>query len=457
MGNILEQDTICALSTASGMGAIAMIRISGTDTFNVVEKIFSKSIKDKTTHTAHFGVIKDENQIVDEVLLTVFKNPKSFTGEDSVEIACHGSVFIQQKIIQLLIKSGARMAKPGEFSMRAFINGKMDLSQTEAVADLISSTNKAQHEVAMHQMRGGFNAELKLLRQQLLDFASLIELELDFSEEDVEFADRTQLEALINQISAGLRKLIDSFQLGNVIKNGVPVAIVGAPNSGKSTLLNILLNEDKAIVSDIAGTTRDVIEDEVVIEGVSYRFMDTAGIRKTEDTIEKLGIQRSFDQVKKAKIVLLMFDLNESNGDKILELINDFKGKNIQGFQSLIPIFNKSDLVNMSDYLMLNNAGVFISAKNNNSVDVLIDTLKSKVGVENINNQLIVTNARHYEALQKSLSAMQKVNDGLNNLIPGDLLAMDIRETLYHLGEITGDVSNDELLGNIFANFCIGK
>ena len=307
--NILEQDTICALATAPGMGAIATIRVSGHKSFEVVEKIFSKSISDKDSHTVHFGLIKKKDTIIDEVVVTVFKNPKSFTGENSVEITCHGSVFIQQQIIQLLIRSGARMAKPGEFSMRAFMNGKMDLSQTEAIADLISSTTKAQHEVAMHQMRGGFTTELSGLRQQLLDFASLIELELDFSEEDVEFADRSQLEELVNEITEGINSLMESFQLGNVIKNGVPIAIVGAPNSGKSTLLNAILNEDKAIVSEIAGTTRDVIEDEITIDGVVYRFMDTAGIRETKDTIENLGIKRSFDQVKKAKVVLLMFSL----------------------------------------------------------------------------------------------------------------------------------------------------
>lgn len=457
MTNILEQDTICALSTAPGMGAIAIIRVSGSKTFEITQKIFSKSIVDKSTHTAHFGLIKDGDTIIDEVLLTVFKNPKSFTGENSIEITCHGSVFIQQQIIQLLIRSGARMAKAGEFSMRAFINGKMDLSQTEAIADLISSTTKAQHEVAMHQMRGGFSTELKDLRQQLLDFASLIELELDFSEEDVEFADRSQLESLVQEITNGINSLLESFQLGNVIKNGVPVAIVGAPNSGKSTLLNVLLNEDKAIVSDIAGTTRDVIEDEIVIDGISYRFMDTAGIRDTTDTIESLGIKRSFEQVKKAKVVLLMFALNDITANTIQTQIDDFKGKNIQGFQTLIPIFNKSDLVDISKFESLKNEGVFISAKDNTEVPTLLNKLKEAVGDTSSTNQLIVTNARHFEALQRSLEAISRVENGLKSQIPGDLLAMDIRETLHFLGEITGDVSNDELLGNIFANFCIGK
>ena len=455
--NILEQDTICALATAPGMGAIAIIRISGHKSFEVVEKIFSKSISDKDSHTVHFGLIKENDTIIDEVIVTVFKNPKSFTGEDSVEITCHGSVFIQQQIIQLLIRSGARMAKAGEFSMRAFMNGKMDLSQTEAIADLISSTTKAQHEVAMHQMRGGFTTELSGLRQQLLDFASLIELELDFSEEDVEFADRSQLEALVNEITEGINSLMESFQLGNVIKNGVPIAIVGAPNSGKSTLLNTILNEDKAIVSDIAGTTRDVIEDEIIIDGVAYRFMDTAGIRETKDTIENLGIKRSFEQVKKAKIVLLMFGLNDTFQEVILSQINDFKGKNIQGFQTLIPIFNKADLVDLTDFDELKNEGVFISAKHKTYLPELFNSLKKAIGNTNIGNQLIVTNARHYEALQRSYVAISRVKSGLETQIPGDLLAMDIRETLEFLGEITGSVSNDELLGNIFANFCIGK
>ncbi len=455
--NILEQDTICALATAPGMGAIATIRVSGHASFEVVEKIFSKSISDKNSHTVHFGLIKENDTIIDEVVVTVFKNPKSFTGENSVEITCHGSVFIQQQIIHLLIRSGARMAKAGEFSMRAFMNGKMDLSQTEAIADLISSTTKAQHEVAMHQMRGGFTTELSGLRQQLLDFASLIELELDFSEEDVEFADRSQLEALVNEITEGINSLMESFQLGNVIKNGVPIAIVGAPNSGKSTLLNAILNEDKAIVSDIAGTTRDVIEDEIVIEGVAYRFMDTAGIRETNDTIENLGIKRSFEQVKKAKIVLLLFSLNNTTQEVIINQINNFKGKNIQGFQTLIPIFNKADLVNLFDFNELKNEGVFISAKHKTYLPELFESLKKAIGNTNIGNQLIVTNARHFEALQRSYDAITRVKVGLETQIPGDLLAMDIRETLEFLGEITGSVSNDELLGNIFANFCIGK
>lgn len=457
MNAYTDQDTICALSTSPGMGAIAVIRVSGPTAFQVAESVFSKTLADKSSHTAHFGLIKQDEYILDEVLVTVFKNPKSFTGEDSVEIACHGSVYIQQQIINLLLTKGARLAKPGEFSMRAFMNGKMDLSQTEAIADLISADTQAQHQVAMHQMRGGFTHRLIELRQKLLDFASLIELELDFSEEDVEFADRTQLEALIQQIKGDLSQLIQSFQLGNVIKNGVPVAIVGAPNSGKSTLLNALLNEDKAIVSDIAGTTRDVIEDEIVIDGITYRFIDTAGIRKTTDTIENLGIQRSFEQVKRAKIILLMFDLMEFSQEDILNQISKFKGQNIQAFQTLLPVFNKLDQVHESDFEALKGQGIFISAKAQTHLNELQSELKKVVGDTNISNQLIVTNARHLEALTKSLESISRVEEGLLMPIPGDLLAMDIRETLHFLGEITGSVSNDELLGNIFTNFCIGK
>ncbi len=453
----LENDTICALSSAPGMGAIALIRISGKDTFQIIESVFSKTLNGKETHTVHFGWIKDGDEMIDEVLITLFRNPKSFTGEDSVEITCHGSVYIQQSIIQLLIKKGARMAKPGEFSMRAFMNGKMDLSQTEAIADLIASTSKAQHKVALNQMRGGFSNEIKTLRQQLLDFASLVELELDFSEEDVEFADRSQLEELVATIKHAIEGLIKSFKLGNVIKNGVPVAIVGTPNSGKSTLLNTILNEDRAIVSDIAGTTRDVIEDEISIDDITYRFIDTAGIRNTTDEIENLGIKRSFEQVKKAQIVLLIIDLKDTTQEMILSDIKMFKGKNIQAFQTLIPVFNKMDTIDIKDYPLLFENGIFISAKHKTNLDVLLNKLSEAVGEVNVENQTVITNIRHFEALTNSLESVKRVEEGLQSQIPGDLLAMDIRQTLHHLGEITGSVSNDELLGNIFANFCIGK
>ncbi len=457
MQNLQSTDTICALSTAQGMGAIAIIRVSGAQSFSIVESIFSKTLNGKTSHTAHFGRIMNGQEIIDEVLITVFKNPASFTGQDSIEIACHGSVYIQKRILELLLKNGARMANPGEFSMRAFMNGKMDLSQTEAVADLIASTSKAQHNVAMNQMRGGFSNDLKILRQKLMDFASLVELELDFSEEDVEFADRSQLELLVAEIKATIHQLIESFKVGNVIKNGVPVAIVGTPNSGKSTLLNAILNEDKAIVSDIAGTTRDVIEDEMVLNDITYRFIDTAGIRNTSDEIENLGIKKAFEQVKKADIVLLMIDLVDATAEQIIANIGHFKGANIQSYQSLIPIFNKIDQVDLSQFKALEGKGVFLAAKFKTNQKDLEKALAEAVGTVRVEDQTIVTNIRHFEALTKAGETLNRVERGLFDQIPGDLLAMDIRQTLHHLGEITGNVTNDELLGNIFANFCIGK
>lgn len=457
MDHLQSTDTICALSTAPGMGAIAIVRVSGSKSFPVVTSIFSKSLENKDSHTAHFGKIMDGRDVIDEVLVTIFKNPASFTGEDSIEIACHGSVFIQKSILELLIKNGARLAKPGEFSMRAFMNGKMDLSQTEAIADLIASTSKAQHNVAINQMRGGFSNDLKLLRQKLMDFASLIELELDFSEEDVEFADRSQLEVLVKEIKVAIVQLIASFKVGNVIKNGVPVAIVGTPNSGKSTLLNTILNEDKAIVSDIAGTTRDVIEDELIINDITYRFIDTAGIRATTDEIESIGIKKAFEQVKKADIILLIIDLVNASVDQIIKNIDDFKWKNIHSYQTLIPVFNKIDQVDVNDFKALEGKGIFLSAKFKTNQVELEKALAAAVGSIKVEDQTIVTNVRHFEALSNAGKAIDRVEDGLQSQIPGDLLAMDIRQTLHFLGEITGNVSNDELLGNIFANFCIGK
>ncbi|MGV6861610.1 MAG: tRNA uridine-5-carboxymethylaminomethyl(34) synthesis GTPase MnmE [Putridiphycobacter sp.] len=456
MKNIYQEDTICALSTAQGMGAIAIIRVSGNEALNVVEKIFSKTLKDKHSHTAHFGLIKNQDKIIDEVLVTVFKDTKSFTGENSVEIACHGSVFIQQQILKLLLDNGARMANPGEFSMRAFLNGKMDLSQTEAIADLISSNSEVQHQVAMNQMRGGFSSDLKELRQQLLDFASLIELELDFSEEDVEFADRSQLENLITEIKAKIYELMASFELGNVIKNGVPVAIIGRPNAGKSTLLNALLNEDRAIVSNIAGTTRDTIEEKITIEGVEFRFIDTAGIRSTDDEIEKIGVERAIDEMKKSTVFIYLFDMEELSADDVKKDLENFPTE-----INRVLVGNKSDLVDDQRILEFNNSDldvIFISAKQKNSIDLLKEKLVSAINFDELDhNQIVVTNARHYDALKKSFVAIEKVEIGLQGGITGDFLAMDIREVLEHLGEITGSVSNDELLGNIFANFCIGK
>jgi tRNA modification GTPase len=451
-------DTICALATASGVGAIALIRLSGKDAIEITNAVFSKNLTNVSTHTAHFGRILNEGELLDEVVVTVYKNPKSFTGEDSVEIACHGSRFIQTEILKLLIEKGARLAGPGEFSLRAFMNGKMDLSQTEAVADLIMSNSKAAHKVAMHQMRGGFASEINELRQQLLNFASLIELELDFSQEDVEFADRTQLENLITQIKTKVHRLVESFKLGNVIKNGVPVAIVGPPNAGKSTLLNALLNEEKAIVSEIAGTTRDVIEDTMIIEGVEFRFIDTAGIRETTDRIEIMGIERSYEQIKKASIILLLLDLKVASETSILNQIEHFKSATILDDQTLLVVFNKADESDTDKFPKLLDLGIFISAKNQQNLDGLKKQLLHAAGdFANNQDQLIVSNIRHFEILQKCKISLQQVEEGMQNQIPGDLLAQDIRETLYHLGEITGTISNDELLGNIFSKFCIGK
>ncbi|NOQ74045.1 MAG: tRNA uridine-5-carboxymethylaminomethyl(34) synthesis GTPase MnmE [Crocinitomix sp.] len=456
--NFLNQDdTICALSTSAGMGAIALIRLSGKNALSICEKIFSKPLQDKATHTAHFGRIKSGEQLIDEVVVTLFKNPGSFTGEDIVEIACHGSVYIQEQILALLIENGARMAGPGEFSLRAFMNAKMDLSQTEAIADLISASSKAAHKVAMHQMRGGFSREIGELREGLLSFASLVELELDFSEEDVEFADRKQLQDLVEQVKLKVSALLQSFKLGNVIKNGVPVAIVGSPNAGKSTLLNTLLNEEKAIVSDIAGTTRDVIEDTIILNGIEFRFIDTAGIRETKDTIESLGIERAYAQIRKAAVILLMIDLTETPEKYVLKQIEQFSHNTNNEDQTLIPIFNKMDEVDLADFKGLEGKGIFISARNKVNIDVLVDELGATIGDYGTEDQTIVTNARHYDILKKCELSLVKVEEGLESQIPGDLLAMDIRETLYHLGEITGQITTDDLLGNIFANFCIGK
>lgn len=450
-------DTICALSTPSGVGAISLIRLSGKKSLEIIGQVFSKDISKAVSHTAHFGKIKSDEDILDEVVVTVYLNPRSFTGEDMIEIACHGSRYVQAELLKLLLSKGARLATPGEFSLRAFLNGKMDLSQTEAVADLIHAGSKAAHKVAMNQMRGGFSKELNDLRQQLLNFASLVELELDFSQEDVEFADRTQLKKLIAEIDGRISKLADSFKLGNAIKNGVPVAIVGPPNAGKSTLLNALLNEEKAIVSDIAGTTRDVIEDTVIVDGIEFRFIDTAGIRETADRIELLGIERSFEQIKKASVILLLFDLTSENAIHIQTQIDNFRKNSVSDDQVLIPVLNKTDMVDTAKFESLKN-GVFISAGKKLNLDQLKKNLLNSVQNHSLtDDQLIVTNVRHYEILKKCKEALSRIQEGMENDIPGDLLAMDIREIIYHLGEITGTISNDELLGNIFANFCIGK
>lgn len=463
---MILQDTIVALATPSGAGAIAIIRVSGKDAISLVNGIFQsikkKDLTKQKTHTLHLGHIVDGERVLDQVLVSVFKNPHSYTGEDTIEISCHGSTFIQQQIIQLCLRKGAKMAQPGEFTMRAFLNGKLDLSQAEAVADLIASDNEASHQIAMQQMRGGFSNEIALLREQLLNFASLIELELDFSEEDVEFADRTQFKALIDRIEFVIKRLIDSFAVGNVIKNGIPVAIVGEPNVGKSTLLNALLNEERAIVSDIAGTTRDTIEDELVIDGIGFRFIDTAGIRDTKDVVESIGIQKTFEKIEAAQVVIYLIDGGKLTSQSIDQINVELeKLKNKYPLKPLLVVCNKQDLLSQEqidlfqskiEHLML------MSAKANLGIDELKQTLLGFVNTGALrNNETIVTNTRHYDSLLKALEEIEKVKWGLQTNLSADLMAIDIRQALYFFGEITGQVTNDELLGNIFANFCIGK
>lgn len=454
-----SEHTICAISTPPGIGGIAVIRVSGKQAFDIVEGCFSKRLSTVSSHSLHFGTIRSNGKLVDEVVCAVFKGPNSFTGEDIVEISCHGSTFIQHKMIDVLLQHGAKMAEPGEFTLRAYLNGKMDLSQAEAVADLIHSESAGAHELAMKQMRGGFSKEIATLREELINFASLIELELDFSEEDVEFADRSTLTHLINKVYNYVEQLIDSFRLGNVIKNGIPVAIAGAPNVGKSTLLNALLNEERAIVSDIAGTTRDTIEDTINIEGNTYRFIDTAGIRKTEDVIESKGIERTFQKVDEAEIVLYLIEADAQRMAELTKEVDAFHQQLNQ--QEFILIINKSDLSNWSEQQWAECFPDFeiilLSAKAKHKVDRLRTTLAKYVADRQNGNAMVVTNQRHLDALLKTQSALHAVQNGLQTATSGDLLAMDIREALYHLGSITGEISTDDLLGNIFANFCIGK
>ena len=466
---MLYNDSIVALATPSGAGAIAIIRISGKDAISIGNSIFQsikgKDLTKQKSHTLHLGHVIDDQKTLDEVLVSIFKGPHSYTGENTIEISCHGSTYIQQQIIQLLLRKGCRMASPGEFTLRAFLNGKLDLSQAEAVADLISSDNEASHQIAMQQMRGGFSNEIAKLREELLNFASLIELELDFAEEDVEFADRSQFHELLNRIELVLKRLIDSFAVGNVIKNGIPVAIVGEPNVGKSTLLNALLNEERAIVSEIAGTTRDTIEDELVIGGIGFRFIDTAGIRETEDVVESIGIRKTFEKIEQAQVVLYLFEsvkFQVSGSEYITEIE---KVKNKYPLKPLIVVINKIDLLSEEEILniqkqleTLNLKPETISAKQNIGMDQLKNQLLSFVNTGALrNNETIVTNTRHYDSLLKALDEIQKVKYGLETNLSSDLMALDIREALYHFGMITGQVTNDELLGNIFANFCIGK
>jgi tRNA modification GTPase len=450
-----NQDTIIALSTPSGSGAIGVIRLSGPEAISLTNEVFAgKDLEKQATHTLHFGLVKDGDHIVDEVVAGLFVAPKSYTKENVVEISCHGSNYIIQQIINLLISKGARAAKPGEFTLRAFLNGAFDLSQAEAVADLIASNSKASHDVAMQQMRGGFATELKGLREQLIHFASMIELELDFAEEDVEFANREQLKNLVNKINYVLQRLISSFEMGNVIKNGVPIVIAGKPNVGKSTLLNALLNEERAIVSDIAGTTRDTIEDELTIGGIVFRFIDTAGIRDTADIIEALGVERTLEKMKQAKLIIYMADAAQS----ISEIEEQVRGLEQLAIPYLILV-NKADLIADAQRKAFEALKVvFISAKEKQGIDELKTTLLEQVNLHHINtSETLVTNIRHVEALKQTEHALQRVLANVDNPVTSDFLAMDIKQALHYLGEITGTVTTDDLLENIFTKFCIGK
>ncbi|MDA0327180.1 MAG: tRNA uridine-5-carboxymethylaminomethyl(34) synthesis GTPase MnmE [Bacteroidetes bacterium] len=460
-----NKDTIIALATASGAGAIAVLRVSGPEAISVSNSLFrsihNKSLLTQATHTVHLGHVMDGKRILDEVLLSLFKNPQSYTGEDVVEISCHGSSYIQQEIMQLFIRKGCRAAEAGEFTLRAFLNGKMDLSQAEAVADLIASDSAAAHQIALQQMRGGFSSEIKNLREELLNFASLIELELDFSEEDVEFADRQQFEELLKRIVKVLKYLIDSFATGNVIKNGVPISIIGAPNVGKSTLLNALLNEDKAIVSNIAGTTRDAIEDELIIDGIKFRFIDTAGIRQTDDTVESIGIKKTFVKMAQSQVIIQLLDasiISKANAADVLSSVAETKVQYPE--KETLVVLNKMDLADKTlvSKIFSELEPLHMSAKTGAGVELLKSKLLDMVHTGKLNNNdTIITNARHYDALRLALENIQKVQDGMQTGLSGDLLAIDIREALYHFGRITGEISTDDLLGNIFANFCIGK
>ena len=465
----MNQDTICAIATAQG-GAIGSIRVSGPEAITITGRIFTpaksgKLLSEQKPYTLTFGRIYNGEEMIDEVLVSLFRAPHSYTGEDSTEITCHGSSYILQQVMQLLIKNGCRMAQPGEYTQRAFLNGKMDLSQAEAVADLIASSSAATHRLALSQMRGGFSKELTTLREKLLNFTSMIELELDFSEEDVEFADRSALHRLADEIEEVIARLANSFSVGNVIKNGVPVAIIGETNAGKSTLLNVLLNEDKAIVSDIHGTTRDVIEDTVNIGGITFRFIDTAGIRETSDTIESLGIERTFQKLDQAEIVLWMIDSADAISQ--LTLLSDKILPRCEHKQ-LILVFNKVELINetqknelasqFSEHIGSEIESIFISAKQRLHTDELQQRLVAAAHLPTVTqNDVIVTNVRHYEALTRALDAIHRVQEGLDANISGDFLSQDIRECIFHLSDIAGEVTNDMVLQNIFAHFCIGK
>ena len=461
-----KNDTICALSTPPGIGAIAVIRLSGPKAVSISNLLFHSRktnyfVEQFETHTAHFGTLTIDNELIDEVVLTVFRKPHTYTGDDIVEISCHGSEYVQQRILEVLIDNGARMAREGEFTLRAFLNGKLDLSQAEAVADLISSHSKVAHDLALMQMRGGFSQKIKDMRTQLLDLASLLELELDFSEEDVEFADRSKLKALITGIISEMNALASSFSLGNVIKKGIPVAIIGKPNVGKSTLLNALLNEERAIVSDIPGTTRDTIEDMITTHGVTFRFIDTAGLRShTTDTIETIGISRTYDKIREASAILYLFDISTITAEEIEELREEFRDHIDDPGKHFMLIGNKTDLMMENPphiTSLFDLETIFISAKRKENINLIVDRLVNTVKAANIGDRAIVSNARHYDSIMSTLNALEDAATGIDEDIFTDLIATDIRSALHHLGEITGEVTTEDILGNIFGKFCIGK
>jgi tRNA modification GTPase len=462
---MINSETICSIASPNGTGAIAIIRISGAKSFDVAKKItqsknLAKAMLGESKRGIEFVKITDQGEIIDECLMAWFKNPHSYTAEDSIEIYCHGSYYIQKAILELLLNNGVRLAKAGEFTMRAFANGKMDLLQAEAVADLIASNTKAAHHVAMKQMRGGFSSDLQNLRSQLIEFSALIELELDFSEEDVEFADRSQIINLLKNIKIELLKLKESFSMGNVIKNGIPVAIVGKPNVGKSTLLNTILNEERAIVSDIPGTTRDALEDVVVLDGISFRFIDTAGLRKTDDTIENLGIDITYKKIEQAEIVLYIVDINKTSFEDISAELADFKRNISNPDKKFIIIANKIDLLNETpshfrDFVNIET--IFMSAKRKENIQDLKEMLVNSAKIDTQAEHTVLTNIRHFEALQNAEKAIENIFEAFKNNIPTDLIAIDIKDCLNHIGSITGEVSNDDILGTIFSRFCIGK
>jgi len=448
-------DTIAAIATPPGIGAIGVLRLSGNQAFDVIQKIFpSKNLKEQPANTLHVGYLKDGENVLDEVVISLFKKPASYTGEDVIEISCHGSPYVQQQVLDALIRNGARLAKAGEFTQRAFLNKKLDLTQAEAVADLIASNTKAAQNAALKNMRGGFSNLLHALREELIKFSSLIELELDFSEEDVEFADRHQFSLLIENISQTVNKLLNSFKLGNVIKNGVSVAIVGKPNAGKSTLLNTLLNENRAIVSEIAGTTRDTIEEVINIKGILFRLIDTAGIREhSADIIENMGVVKSKEKIKQADIVLYLFDVNEMPAPELKEIMDEIKQQN----QNVISVANKADVLNRKLKQVFVNE-IFISAKEGTGIEELKNILFALAGGASLNSEnIVITNARHYAALAEISRSLKEIKSGVENKITGDLLSIDINQCLHFLGEITGEVSNEDRLDYIFSKFCIGK